>query len=144
MTKALFQSLRLPVRESMGLFLLRVVAGAAFMVHGYGKIQHPFDWMGPDATTPGAFQALAAIAELCGGLGWILGFLTPLASFGIACTMAVAVWTHARVLHDPFVASAPGEGSFEPASVYLCVALLLLFGGPGGFSLDRVVFGQRD
>ena len=32
---------------------------------------------------------------------------------------------------------------FEPASVYLCVALLLLFAGPGRFSLDRFVFGEK-
>ncbi|HUR45809.1 MAG TPA: DoxX family protein [Candidatus Saccharimonadales bacterium] len=126
----------LSARVSLGLLLVRLVVGLAFMFHGYGKIQHPTGWMGPDAKVPGAFQFLAALSEFGGGLAWILGLLTPLASFGILCTMAVAVYTHAAVLHDPFI-SATGGRSFEPASVYFGAALLLLLAGPGRFSLDR-------
>ena len=129
-------------RVSAGLLLLRLVAGAAFLHHGYGKIQNPFAWMGPDAGFPGVFQALAAVSEFGGGLAWMLGLLTPLASSGLACTMAVAVWMHAAVLHDPFVALQGGR-SYELASVYLCVAVLLLLAGPGRFSVDRVVFGEK-
>ena len=129
-------------RVSAGLLLLRLVAGAAFLYHGYGKIQNPFGWMGPDAGFPGVFQALAAVSEFGGGLAWMLGLLTPLASCGLACTMAVAVWMHAAVLHDPFVALQGGR-SYELASVYLCVAVLLLLAGPGRFSVDRVAFGEK-
>ncbi len=128
---------------AFALLVLRVVAGAAFMFHGYGKIQQPFGWMGPDATTPGALQALAALAEVGGGVAWILGLLTPLASFGLLCTMAVAVRLHALVLGDSFVASGKGQGSWELAAVYFAIALLLLLGGPGRFSLDRALFGER-
>jgi putative oxidoreductase len=134
--------LRQPARVSAGLLLLRVVAGAAFLYHGYGKIQNPFGWMGPDAGFPGIFQALAAVSEFGGGLAWMLGLLTPLASCGLACTMTVAVWMHAAVLHDPFVALQGGR-SYELASVYLCVAVLLLLAGPGRFSVDRVAFGEK-
>ena len=130
---------RLSARVSAGLLVLRLVMGLAFMFHGYGKIQHPFNWMGPDASIPGIFQALAAVSEFGGGLAWMLGLLTPLASFGIACTMIVAVRMHAFVLHDPFV-SPTGGRSYEPALVYLCVAVLFLLAGPGRFSLDHVVF----
>ena len=56
--------------------------------------------------------------------------------------MTVAVWTHAGVLHDPFV-SPPGGCSFEPASACLCVTIVLLFAGPGRFSLDRIGFGEQ-
>ena len=134
--------LRQSTRVSAGLLLLRLVAGAAFLYHGYGKIQNPFGWMGPDAGFPGVFQALAALSEFGGGLAWMLGLLTPLASFGLACTMTVAVWMHAAVLHDPFVALQGGR-SYELASVYLCVAVLLLLAGPGRFSVDRVAFGEK-
>ena len=132
----------LPVSASAGLLVLRLAAGLAFMHHGYGKIQNPFGWMGSEAGVPGFFQALAALSEFGGGLAWMLGLLTPLASFGLACTMAVAVRLHAFVLRDPFVAQGPG-GSYEPAAVYLCVALLLLLAGPGRFSLDRLFFGEK-
>src|SRR3989344_5212626 len=143
MLTRLFKPLRLSARVSTGLLVLRLVAGLAFMVHGYGKIQSPFSWMGPDATIPGFFQGLAALSEFGGGLAWILGLLTPLASFGLACTMTVAVYFHAAVLHDPFVSQGPGQGSYELASVYLCVSLLLLLAGPGRFSLDRAAFGEN-
>ena len=138
----LLKPLRQPARVSAGLLLLRLVAGAAFLYHGYGKIQNPFAWMGPDAGFPGIFQALAAVSEFGGGLAWMLGLLTPLASCGLACTMTVAVWMHAAVLHDPFVALQGGR-SYELASVYLCVAVLLLLAGPGRFSVDRVAFGEK-
>ena len=141
-TIELFTPPRLSARVSAGLLILRLVAGLAFIFHGYGKIQNPFGWMGPDARVSGVFQALAAVSEFAGGLAWMLGLLTPLASLGLACTMTVAVWMHAVVLHDPFVPQGPG-GSYELASVYLCVAVLLLLAGPGRFSVDRAVFGER-
>lgn len=128
---------------SLGLLVLRFVAGLAFMLHGWGKIQNPFGWMGPEAPVPGFLQFLAALSEFGGGLAWILGLLTPLASLGILCTMAVAVSAHAFQFKDPFVASGPGQGSYEPAAVYFCVALVLIAVGPGRFSADRQLFGPR-
>ena len=127
-------------RAAVGLLALRVVAGLAFMFHGWGKIQNPMGWMGPDATIPGLFQALAAISEFVGGLAWILGLLTPLFSFGILCTMTVAAYTHAIMRGDPFVGKG---GSYELALVYFCVALLLLLAGPGRFALDSLLFARR-
>jgi putative oxidoreductase len=124
-------------RVALGLLVLRVVAGAAFILHGWPKIQQPFNWMG-DAF-PGWLQALAALAEFGGGVAWILGFLTPLASLGILCNMATAVHLHAVVKGDPFV----GKGaSYELALVYLCLSVLFLLAGPGNLSLDRIVFGK--
>jgi putative oxidoreductase len=125
------------------LLLLRVVAGIAFMIHGWGKIQNPFGWMGPEAPVPGFLQGLAALAEFGGGLAWVLGLLTPLASLGLAITMAVAVAMHAFALGDPFVATAPGGSSYEPAAMYFCISLLLMAAGPGRVSLDRKIFGPR-
>lgn len=133
---------RLSTPASAGLLALRLVAGLAFVLHGYGKIQNPFGWMGPDASIPGVFQALAAVSEFGGGLAWMAGLLTPPASFGLACTMTVAVYMHAVVMHDPFVAAGPG-GSYEPAAIYLCVAILLLLAGPGRLSADRFIFGEE-
>jgi putative oxidoreductase len=137
-----FKPLRLSPRVSVGLLVLRLVAGLAFIFHGYGKITNPFAWLPPEAGVPSIVQGLAALSEFGGGLAWILGLLTPLASFGLACAMAVAVWMHAIVRGDPFVPSGAG-GSYELASIYFCIAVLLLLAGPGRFSLDRVVFGKR-
>ncbi|RYZ80555.1 MAG: DoxX family protein [Proteobacteria bacterium] len=95
-------------------------------------------WMGPEAPVPGILQALAAIAEVGGGLAWILGLLTPLASFGLICTMAVAAFTHiAR--GDAFV----GKPSYELALVYLTIAILIFMSGPGRLSLDRWLLKKK-
>jgi len=118
------------------------VAGVAMMMHGWGKIQNPFNWMGPMSSTPGILQALAAISEFGGGAAWVLGLLTPLFSFGIACTMAVAAYTHAITRGDPFVAKMGGP-SYELASLFFCIAIVLLFMGPGRLSVDRALFGRR-
>ena len=130
-----------PTFADLGLLLLRFVAGLAFMLHGWGKIQNPFGWMGPDAFAPGFLQALAALSEFGGGLAWIIGLLTPLASLGIACTMAVAVYMHAIMNGDPFV--SVGGPAYELAALYFCISVLLIATGPGRFSLDRPIFGRR-
>ncbi len=130
------------VFASIALLLLRLIVGAAFVIHGSQKIQNPLGWMGPESPVPGFFQLLAAISEFGGGIAWILGLLTPLAALGIGCTMTVAVSMHSMVLHDPFV-SLTGGRSFELASAYLCIAVLILVMGPGKFSLDANIFGER-
>lgn len=131
-----------PTFADAALLLLRVVAGLAFMLHGWGKIKNPFGWMGPDAFAPGVFQALAAVSEFGGGLAWVLGLLTPLASLGIASTMAVAFYMHAIMRGDPFVST--GGSSYELAAVYFCIAVVLIAVGPGRLSLDRGLFGRRE
>jgi putative oxidoreductase len=138
-----FFSVRSYSRNLDILFLvLRLVMGIAFMFHGFGKIQHPLNWMGVDAPVPGFFQALAAISEFGGGLALVLGLLSRLAAFGITCTMIVAVCTHMFVMGDPFVNQTGGH-SYEIAAVYLALAVLFLTSGPGRFSLDRKLFGAK-
>lgn len=127
-------------KASAGLLVLRLVAGAAFIMHGWPKMQAPMSWMGPDAPVPGVLQFLAAFSEFGGGIAWILGLLVPLASLGMACTMAVAVYTHAVVKGDPFVGHG---GSYELAAVYFCVSILLITVGAGKYSADRKIFGLK-
>ena len=124
------------------LLLIRLVCGYAFVLHGWGKIQNPFHWMGNESSVPGIFQALAAVSEFGGGFALISGFLTRLGAFGIGCTMVVAVYMHRVVMGDPFV-NLTGGRSYEPAFVYLLIALLLVISGPGRFSLDRSIFGVK-
>jgi putative oxidoreductase len=140
--KSILQPVPRPVSGSAALLIVRLVAGTAFVMHGWQKVQHPFGWMGAESSVPGIFQFLAALSEFGGGMAWVLGLLTPLAALGIGCTMTVAVYMHSTVLHDPFV-SLTGGRSYELASAYLCIAVLLLALGPGRFSLDARLFGER-
>lgn len=117
---------------SFGLLLLRGVAGVALALHGWGKIQNPLHWMdGAARPAPAVFQALAASAEFFGGLGLVVGALSVIAAFGVACTMLVAIQTHLG-RGDPF-------GKWELAALYLGVSVLVMLGGPGRFSVDAVI-----
>ena len=108
------------------------------MLHGWPKIQHPMDWIGVGAPVPGVFQALAAISEFFGGMALIVGLLTPIAAFGLLCTMVVATQTVAGT-GAPWIGT-PGKASFEPALGYLAVALTMILTGPGTLSLDYLLF----
>lgn len=130
------------VPMDVALLLIRIVAGIAFIHHGWGKIQTPFGWMPPEAPIPGVLQGLAAFAEFGGGIAWLLGLVFPLASFGLICTMAVATLFHVGN-GDPFVATGPGQMSYEPALGYLVLAILFFTSGPGRLSLDKVIFGAK-
>lgn len=126
-----------PGGRDLALLVLRLVAGSAMTLHGWPKIQKPFDWMPAGSGMPGFLQALAAVAEFGGGIAWMLGLLTPLASFGIACVMVTAIFKVHLAKGDPFV--APGKASWELAALYLAIALVLGLGGAGAYSVDRVI-----
>ena len=128
-------------RAALGLLLARLVFGVGIAFHGWSKIQNPFGWMGPDAPVPGALQALAALSEFGGGVALILGLLTPLAMFGLACTMLTAITTVHLAQGHPFVAR--GGPSYELATLYLGFAVLMIIAGPGKYSVDAILFGRN-
>ena len=127
---------------SLGLLLLRVVMGTAFILHGWPKVQNAMNWMGPDAGVPGYLQAFAAGAEFGGGFLLIVGLLTKVAALAIGAVMVVAITNVHLQQGHPFVGK-PGGASYELAAIYLTCAVLLILTGPGRFSLDSAVFGSR-
>lgn len=135
--KCFLQPYALPKGVSVALLLVRLVMGIALVMHGWGKIQTPFSWMGPDAPVPGILQFLAALSEFGGGIALLLGLLTSVAMLGLFCTMAVAVHMHAVIKGDPLV------GGYELALVYLTLAAMFILTGPGTYALDVKVFGNK-
>lgn len=132
-------------RGAVGLLILRLVVGAAFIVHGWPKIQNPFGWMDGNSflpRTPGVLQACSAVAEFGGGIALILGLLTPLAALGIFGSMSGAMIMVHIPNHHPFVASGR-ESSYETVVVYMAVMLLLILIGPGMLSVDACLFGRK-
>ena len=127
-------------RQAIGLLVLRLIVGTAFILHGWPKMQNPTGWMGPDGP-PAFLQLAAAVAEFGGGIALILGFLTPLAAGLIAINMIVAMF----LVHFPkghkFV--NPGEGSFELPLVFLGVMILFVTTGAGRYSLDAAIWRRR-
>ncbi len=131
-----------PNCASTALLMLRLVVGVAFLYHGWGKIQTPFSWMPPTAGVPSILQFLAALSEFGGGLALILGLLTRIATLGMAFTMAVATFMHMVVMKDPFV-NMTGGSSYELALVYFSISVLFFVLGPGRFSVDAKIWGQK-
>jgi putative oxidoreductase len=132
-------------RGAVGLLVLRLVVGAAFIVHGWPKIQNPFGWMNGKPIfpeTPGILQACSAVAEFGGGIALILGLLTPLAALGIFGSMSGAMMMVHIPNHHPFVASGR-ESSYEDVVVYMAVMVLLILIGPGKLSVDAFLFCRK-
>jgi putative oxidoreductase len=129
---------------AVGLLLVRLVVGAAFVQHGWSKIHDPLHWlenMGMPSPPPPALQALAAVSEFGGGIALILGLLTPLAALGIACTMIGALAMVHLPRGDPFV--NPMGHSFELPAAYLALMIMFLLVGPGVLSADACLFGRK-
>ncbi|QSQ11880.1 DoxX family protein [Myxococcus landrumensis] len=156
---------------SIGLLVLRILSGGLMALHGAGKMVTPFTWMGAEAPVPGFLQFLGAAAEFFGGLAWMVGLATPLASLGVAGTMLVGILIAHIPMDDPFIRlsvmglttgpgepfaglptwlvraggrSAGGSGSSELATLYTAVSVLLLSAGPGRFSLDTLLSQARE
>ena len=134
-------SLHLTKTQSLALLVFRLVFGAAFMLHGWPKLQHATTWMDMMGKgTPAVIQATAAFAECGGGVAVLLGLFTPLASLGIVVTMIGALaMVHLPAGH-PFVSM--GGPSYEPALFYFVSALWLMVSGPGDFSVDALLAKQ--
>ena len=128
-------------RPALGLLLIRLVFGSALALHGWPKAHHPASWMGAESPVPAFFQFLAALSEFGGGLSLIAGLLTPLACFGILCTMGTAFAMVHLPKGNPFVAN--GGPSYETVAFFAVVALGLIVAGPGALSLDALIFGRR-
>ena len=124
---------------SAGLLLVRVVVGAAFVLHGWPKIQNPTGWMNAmGGDTPGFAQAIAAGFEFFGGILLALGLVTRVSALALASVMVGALVLVHIPKGDPFV--AVGRPSAELASVYLVVSLAVAALGAGAYSLDAVFF----
>ena len=124
----------------LGLMILRLGVGAAMIQAGLIKV---FDF----STTAGFMESggwslptmaalMVTVAETAGGIGLILGLLTPLSACAVVGAM-ICAW-----------AVNVSQGAFwsEPFNVPFLLfigATTLLFTGAGAYSVDARVFGRQ-
>lgn len=130
---------------SVGLLLMRLVIGIAFIGHGAQKLFGWFGGYGPKGTggymesigiKPGVTMAvLAGLMELIGGFMFAAGLLTPVAAVLIVATMLGAIIK----VHGPNGFWSTSNGIEFPLTV-LVVAVGVALTGPGSISLDALFF----
>jgi putative oxidoreductase len=120
----------------LGLLLVRIIVGVAFIIHGWPKIQHPFSWSDNILAAPAVFQFLAAIAEFVGGIAILVGLATRLFAFLLFCDMFTAI-AFVQIPHGARFVASHGGHSYELEAMYWITALLLFLAGPGRFAIDR-------
>jgi putative oxidoreductase len=129
--------------------MLRLLFGVVFFAHGAQKALGWFGGFGFSGTmgffthqlnVPVPFAVLAIAAEFLGSIGVLVGFLSRIAAFGIACNMVVAVYMIHR--HFGFFANwfgtQKGEG-FEFHILAVAIALTIMIKGAGALSIDRAL-----
>ena len=140
-------------RMNIGLLILRIGVGLVITFYGCQKMLGIFGGHGYVATINTftsslhihpLFAHLAILAEFCGGLGILLGCLTPVAALGVMCTMAVATFVNASApdaLHALVTSGNPGDASriLYPAALFFAAAAIMVMGA-GSYSLDAKFF----
>ena len=133
--------------NSLILTILRVTLGLVILPHGLQKTMGWFGGYGFTGTMGGftsmgipAFLAFLVIAaESAGAVALITGFSTRIAAFGIGATMLVASLMHkANGFFMNWSGQQKGEG-FEYHILAVGIAIVLMIGGAGRFSLDRLL-----
>ena len=76
-------------------------------------------------------------------VGLVVGFLSRVAAFGVACVMVGAIW----LVHWPngffmnWSGKQAGEG-FEYHLLVIAISLALMIAGSGKWSVDRIIAGK--
>jgi putative oxidoreductase len=113
---------------------LRIVTGLIFLAHGTQKfLFFPAGEMAGAGIGLAHLGAWAGLVEIAAGLLIALGLFTRAAAFVASGTMAVAYW-YAHAPQDFF----PVNNGGDAAILYTFVFLLLVFAGPGKWSLDAL------
>ncbi len=139
----------LATTNDITLAVARLVLGIIFFLHGAQLTLGWFGGYGFSGTVhfftsqlgiPAIFAVIAILAQFLGGLGLIVGLLSRIAAFGIACVMLVAVVkVHLAVgFFMNWYGAQKGEG-YEYHLLVLVLCLLIMVKDAGALSIDRIL-----
>jgi putative oxidoreductase len=129
-----------PLWQQQGLGILRIIVGLFMVYHGLevfdeNKMNEYTKWMVDMKLPAPAFMAyLGKSSELITGILLTIGLFTRPAAIVLAITMT-------------FIAFGIGHGRIHMEDqhpfLFVLLALVFIFTGPGKWSLDRSLFGRR-
>lgn len=130
-----------PVAQNYGIALVRIIAGILLVWHGWEtfdaeKMKMYTGWFTERKySNPEIWAYAGKVAELLAGIGFVLGLFTRLASLA-------AIGAFAGII---FILGDKGkifEGDQHPF-LFILLALIFLFTGPGALSLDSLIFKKE-
>jgi putative oxidoreductase len=130
-----------PVSQNYGIALVRIITGILLVWHGWEtfdaeKMKMYTGWfVDRHYSYPAAWAYAGKVAELLAGIGFVLGLFTRL-----ACVAAIAAF-----IGVIFILGDKGkifEGDQHPF-LFILLAIVFLFTGPGALSLDGIFFKKR-
>ncbi len=121
--------------------LLRIFAGAMFMIHGTQKI---LGWpTGPGAPPEhpaiGSLPWVSGLIEMSCGALVLIGLITTIAAFIASGEMAVAYF----MVHARMGSIVPNINKGEMAVLYCFIFLYIAANGSGVWSIDHLIWGRR-
>ena len=124
--------------EQVGLTLIRMSFGIIFVIFGYNKLISGPAHLTELGSAMNFFGVtcgymlwgyLAALTELCGGLSYVFGFCTRIASLPLIWLLIVAIKFHLEK-GDIFT-------TWAFACLCLCIVIGFFIAGSGAYSIDR-------
>ena len=129
--------------KSLSLLFARLLVAYGFYepaMMKWSDMKSVADWFGSMGIPFPTLNAyMAATTEITGVVFLVLGLFTRLISIPLTVIMIVAIVTvH---LHNGFAA---GNNGFEIPLYYMAFLLMFFANGAGKFSLDRLIFGEKN
>jgi putative oxidoreductase len=132
------EEIKLMKNLELGSFIIRLVLGIIFLVHGFTKFQGGIEHTAGFFSSiglPGFLAYLVGGVELIGGILLILGLGTRIIAGAFAIIMIGAIFT--VKLKTGFV------GGYELELALLAMSLHLLFSGNQFFAMDHVFVRRK-